>query len=120
MSKILDEVIIDFRNREARGVMKYGVTMDREDLLRHEWIQHMMEELMDAILYLKKIQMSQKEGMSLKKQINQLLSQLTAAERLTILEPLCDKYRKESRQEVERDLADFKLRKGIPRIKTDY
>lgn len=56
MSKILDEVIDDFRKREQRGIMKYGVTMDREDLLSHEWIQHMMEELMDAIIYLKKIQ----------------------------------------------------------------
>jgi hypothetical protein len=56
MSKILDEVIQDFRNREERGFKKYGVTMDREDLLSHEWIQHMMEELMDAIIYLKKIQ----------------------------------------------------------------
>lgn len=56
MSKILDEVIEDFKKREQRGLMKYGVTMDREDLLSHEWIQHMMEELMDAIIYLKKIQ----------------------------------------------------------------
>jgi hypothetical protein len=56
MSKILDEVIQDFRNREERGIMKYGVTMDRDDLLSHEWIQHMLEELMDAIIYLKKIQ----------------------------------------------------------------
>ena len=56
MSKILDDVIEDFRKREERGFMKYGVTMDREDLLSHEWIQHMMEELMDAIIYLKKIQ----------------------------------------------------------------
>jgi hypothetical protein len=56
MSKILDEVIQDFRNREERGFKKYGVTMDRDDLLSHEWIQHMLEELMDAIIYLKKIQ----------------------------------------------------------------
>ncbi len=56
MSKILDQVIEDFRKREERGIMKYGVTMDREDLLSHEWIQHMLEELMDAIIYLKKIQ----------------------------------------------------------------
>lgn len=56
MSKILDEVIQDFRNREERGFKKYGVTMDRDDLLSHEWIQHLIEELQDAILYLKKIQ----------------------------------------------------------------
>jgi len=56
MSNILDEVIEDFKAREQRGIMKYGVTMDRDDLLNDEWIQHFMEELMDAILYLKKIQ----------------------------------------------------------------
>ena len=56
MSKILDEVIEDFKAREQRGIMKYGVTMDRDDLLNDDWIQHFMEELMDAILYLKKIQ----------------------------------------------------------------
>ena len=56
MSKIVDQVIEDFKAREQRGIMKYGVTMDREDLLSHEWIQHMLEELMDAIIYLKKIQ----------------------------------------------------------------
>jgi hypothetical protein len=61
MSKILDEVIEDFRKREERGFMKYGVTMDREDLLSHEWIQHMMEELQDAIIYLKKIQQFSKK-----------------------------------------------------------
>jgi hypothetical protein len=56
MSKILDKVITEMREREARGIMKYGVTMDRDDLLSDEWIQHMKEELMDAILYLTKIQ----------------------------------------------------------------
>lgn len=62
MSKILDEVIKDFKEREKRGVMKYGVTMDRSDLLHNDWIQHFMEELMDAILYLKKIQNNAEQG----------------------------------------------------------
>ena len=45
---------------------------------------------------------------------------LTPMERLNILEPLCDKYRAESRKEVEKDVIEFSRRKGIPRIKTDY
>jgi hypothetical protein len=49
-----------------------------------------------------------------------MLSKLEASERLAILEPLCDKYRKESRDSVEKDLREFKSKKGIPRIKTDY
>lgn len=56
MSKLLDEVISEFRQREARGFSKYGTTMDREDLSLPEWIQHLKEELMDAILYLKKLE----------------------------------------------------------------
>ncbi len=56
MSKLLDEVISEFRKREARGFSKYGTTMDREDLSLSEWIAHLREELMDAILYLKKLE----------------------------------------------------------------
>jgi hypothetical protein len=56
MSKLLDEVISEFRQREARGFSKYGTTMDREDLSLPEWIAHLREELMDAILYLKKLE----------------------------------------------------------------
>jgi hypothetical protein len=38
------------------GEQKYGVNMDREDLQFPEWITHMKEELMDAILYLEKLE----------------------------------------------------------------
>ena len=33
----------------------YGTTMDREDLTREEWMNHLYEELLDASLYLKKL-----------------------------------------------------------------
>jgi hypothetical protein len=56
MSKLLDEVISEFRQREARGFSKYGTTMDREDLSLPEWIAHLREELMDALLYLWKVE----------------------------------------------------------------
>lgn len=56
MSKLLDEVISEFRQREARGFSKYGTTMDREDLSLPEWIQHLREELMDGLLYLAKVE----------------------------------------------------------------
>ena len=55
MSHILDEVIKEFKERENRGVKKYGTTMDRKDLNFDEWVQHLREELMDAILYLTKL-----------------------------------------------------------------
>jgi hypothetical protein len=55
-SKILAEVINDMRNREAKGLETYGTSMDREDLSTSQWITHLKEELMDAILYLKKLE----------------------------------------------------------------
>lgn len=52
---IVNSVIGEFIARSNLGKLKYGVTLDREDLTIKEWIQHMQEELMDAILYLEKI-----------------------------------------------------------------
>ena len=55
MSKILDELIKEYESREGRGFLKYGTTMDREDLSLNDWIQHLLEELMDATIYLTKL-----------------------------------------------------------------
>ena len=52
---IVEEVIDLFRIRSEEGRKKYGVTLDRDDLSEIEWIQHLQEELMDAILYLTKL-----------------------------------------------------------------
>ena len=52
---IVEEVINLFRIRSEQGRKKYGVTLDRDDLSETEWIQHLQEELMDAILYLTKL-----------------------------------------------------------------
>lgn len=64
--------------------------------------------------------MGHKDSPILKKQIKEMLAKLPPVERLAILEPLCDIYRKESRMDVEKDIQEFKRNKGIPRIKTDY
>lgn len=55
-SEVLTQVIEDMRQREAKGLETYGTTMDRKDLTAAQWISHMKEELMDAILYLKKLE----------------------------------------------------------------
>jgi len=49
-----------------------------------------------------------------------MLKRLTPIERLQILEPMCDKYRKQSRDEVQKDTIEFCRRKSIKLIKTDY
>ena len=55
-SKILTAVIEDTRSREQVGKVKYGTTMDREDLTTGQWITHLKQELQDAILYLTKLE----------------------------------------------------------------
>ena len=55
-SQILAEVIQDMRSREEKGLETYGTSMDRKDLSTSQWITHLREELMDAILYLKKLE----------------------------------------------------------------
>lgn len=52
---IVESVIASFKNRSAAGLKKYGTTLDRNDLSRLEWLQHLQEELMDAVLYLEKL-----------------------------------------------------------------
>jgi hypothetical protein len=56
MDSIVTSVIEQFKSRSEFGEQKYGVNMDREDLQFPEWITHMKEELMDAILYLEKLE----------------------------------------------------------------
>lgn len=37
--------------RDAHGQKKYGTSLDREDLTEEQWIQHMLEELLDGAGY---------------------------------------------------------------------
>lgn len=56
MSKIEDEVCEEIQDRAAKGLAKYGVSMERGDLDIHEWLQHLLEELLDAAVYVKRLQ----------------------------------------------------------------
>ena len=56
MDSIVTSVIKQFKTRSEFGEKKYGVNMDRDDLPFKEWVTHMKEELMDAILYLEKLE----------------------------------------------------------------
>ena len=60
--------------------------------------------------------MTHKDVTIIKKKIQELMAVLTPMERLTILEPLCDNDRKQSRAAVEKDVLEFTRRKGLPRI----
>ena len=56
MDSIVTSVIDQFTRRAEFGEKKYGVNLDREDLSFKEWVTNMKEELMDAILYLEKLE----------------------------------------------------------------
>jgi hypothetical protein len=53
--KIVSKVISTLMSRSETGMRKYGVTMDRDDLTFTQWMQHLQEELMDAIIYIEKL-----------------------------------------------------------------
>jgi hypothetical protein len=57
---IVESVIEQFKQRSEVGINKYGVTLDRTDLTRLEWLQHAQEEAMDMILYLEKLKQYEK------------------------------------------------------------
>jgi len=56
MSKIEDEVCEEILARAEKGLNKYGVSMERDDLDTEEWLQHLLEELLDAAVYVKRLQ----------------------------------------------------------------
>ena len=52
---IVESLVGRFKERSEAGIKKYGVTLDRNDLSRLEWLIHLQEELMDAALYIEKL-----------------------------------------------------------------
>jgi hypothetical protein len=42
-------------DRAARGLGKYGVTTERGDLSRVEWLRHAQEEALDLAVYLERL-----------------------------------------------------------------
>ena len=55
IDNIVEKVIKLFRKRSKRGIEKYGVTLEHNDLSNVEWLQHLQDELMDAALYVERL-----------------------------------------------------------------
>jgi hypothetical protein len=53
--KIVQEIKDKFEQRSQLGIKKYGTTLERDDLTAEEWVNHLQDELMDAILYLQRL-----------------------------------------------------------------
>lgn len=54
MSEILNEVMKDLEKQEAKGLKKYGTTLDSH-FTESQMIQHAYEEALDTVMYLKKL-----------------------------------------------------------------
>ena len=57
---VLESVLQKYCVRAHTGYGKYRKTLDRKDLSFFEWCSHLQEELMDATLYLEKLQSEMK------------------------------------------------------------
>lgn len=51
---VIESVCDDIRSRSAKGIAKYGVTLERTDLTLRDWLQHAYEETLDQANYLKR------------------------------------------------------------------
>ena len=52
---IVRDVLKRFNARSLSGIEKYNTTLERNDLTGKEWLQHLQDELMDAVLYIEKL-----------------------------------------------------------------
>ena len=55
MSEYEERVIAEITRRAERGLNKYGVAMERDDLSVAEWLQHAKEEALDLAVYLERL-----------------------------------------------------------------
>ena len=51
---VVERVCRKFVGRSDVGFEKYGVTLEEDPSEMLEWLNHLQEELMDAVLYLQK------------------------------------------------------------------
>lgn len=55
MDPVVQTVIDKFKQRSELGQKKYNTTLENNTAPFLDWVNHMQEELMDAILYLEKM-----------------------------------------------------------------
>ena len=52
--KVIESVINKIIQRSDVGYKKYGITLHNDDQPLDTWLQHIQEELMDAVNYIEK------------------------------------------------------------------
>jgi len=61
--KIIKQVIDKFKERSDVGYKKYGVTLHDDEPSLHKWLNHLQEELMDAVNYIQKLKMETSDAL---------------------------------------------------------
>lgn len=56
--KIIQRVVDKFQQRSDVGYKKYGVTLHDDEPDLFKWLNHLQEELMDAVNYIEKLKMT--------------------------------------------------------------
>ena len=51
---VVERVVNKFVSRSDVGFKKYGITLESDPSEMFAWLNHLQEELMDAVLYLQK------------------------------------------------------------------
>lgn len=61
---IVEKIRGEFKDRSEVGINKYGTTLAENELSLVEWMEHLKQELMDAILYIEraKDEISNRQG----------------------------------------------------------
>ena len=75
---IVFDTIKDIAARAEAGLAKYNTTMDREDLVASDWVQHAYEECLDMSLYLKRLK---KDMLAMEEELRAFKTQAMIKER---------------------------------------
>lgn len=51
---VVESIKNQFDKRSSLGIKKYGTTLNENELSLTEWMEHLKQELMDAILYIER------------------------------------------------------------------
>ena len=52
---LLEKINSDLKKREQKGIKTYGTTLDNADLNNIQLLNHLYEELLDSVFYIKRL-----------------------------------------------------------------
>ncbi|CAB4203951.1 hypothetical protein UFOVP1384_14 [uncultured Caudovirales phage] len=52
---LLEEISVDLQKREKKGIKTYGTKLDDADLNKEQLLNHLYEELLDSVFYIKRL-----------------------------------------------------------------